>query len=127
MDSAENNLRNKDWPSYKDFSPASDRCLVIECTLWLLFFGPSDPNTHVVAPQPATATANSDIAVSKGWGTAGVNNIDRYRHGKYPGINGQYFDDKGGRVGYNILYADGHVATATSIAEGFKAIQMRNP
>jgi prepilin-type N-terminal cleavage/methylation domain-containing protein/prepilin-type processing-associated H-X9-DG protein len=127
MDSAENGIQNKKWHTYRSWSPPADKALVVECTLWLLFFGPSDPNTHYVAPQPATANAQKDIAVSKGWGTPGVNNLDRYRHGKYPRINGDYFDDKGGRVAFNILYADGHVTTAASINEGFRAIQMREP
>jgi prepilin-type processing-associated H-X9-DG protein len=39
-----------------------------------------------------------------------------------------YFDDKApSRVQYNILYADGHVTTASTIAEGFRSVQMRAP
>jgi prepilin-type processing-associated H-X9-DG protein len=30
-------------------------------------------------------------------------------------------------VKFNILYGDGHVAEAQSIAEGMRAIQMRDP
>jgi len=118
---------NKAYHPYKHWSPPAERCLVIEGTLWLLVAGPTDPTSHVVKPQPATAAGN--IAVANTFGAAGSNNIDRYRHGKLPPVNGDYFDDTPGkgRVAYNILYADGHVITASSIAEGYKAIQMRDP
>ena len=76
------------YRSYREWSPPAERCLVIEATLWLLIAGPTNPATHVVNPQPATINGNK--AVSNTYGAAGSNNIDRYRHGKLPPLNGDY-------------------------------------
>jgi prepilin-type processing-associated H-X9-DG protein len=127
MDSDSNGLQNgnRAWHSYNDFSPASDKCLVIETTLWLLWMTPSDPNTHFIEREPGP---NNTVQSSFAYFTGGWNNIDRYRHGKYPPVEADnFFSNRGGRVSYNILYADGHVSTAQSIKEGFRAMQMRDP
>jgi prepilin-type N-terminal cleavage/methylation domain-containing protein/prepilin-type processing-associated H-X9-DG protein len=63
-----------------------------------------------------------------GSGIAGQNGLDCYRHGKPPGLDkGTQFKTSGGKVAFNILYCDGHVATATDRTEGYKAIRMRFP
>ena len=111
-----------EWPSFKAYSPAAERCLVIEANLWLLWLvGTND--SHTVGAQ---ISYNTGYAI--GWDTPGWNNVDRYRHGKYPPIRTDgYFDPEKGRVGYNILYADGHVSGSQDIADAFRAIQMRVP
>jgi prepilin-type N-terminal cleavage/methylation domain-containing protein/prepilin-type processing-associated H-X9-DG protein len=135
MDSAENNRLNGPFNSsgvpktgswygyhpYKDWSPPAERCLITEATLWLFWLNPTDPATHAVLPEPSVPVTPPELV--PGW-----NNVDRYRHGKYPAaLGGGTYDDKGGRVSYNILYADGHVNTATTIAEAFRSVQMRDP
>jgi prepilin-type N-terminal cleavage/methylation domain-containing protein/prepilin-type processing-associated H-X9-DG protein len=59
----------------------------------------------------------------------GQNGLDTYRHGKNPGLEGGTTRIKanGGKVAYNILYADGHVATSNERKDGYKAIRMRFP
>jgi prepilin-type N-terminal cleavage/methylation domain-containing protein/prepilin-type processing-associated H-X9-DG protein len=110
------------WPLYRAFSPAADRCLVTESNLWLLWVVGTD-NSHVVQPQISYNTA-----YTVGWTTPGWTSIDRYRHGVYPPIKADgYFDDKKGRTGFNQLYADGHVTMCLSIAEGLRGIIMRDP
>jgi prepilin-type processing-associated H-X9-DG protein len=52
---------------------------------------------------------------------------DWYRHGKYPSLNGPQFTSKGGKVSYNLLYCDGHVAQASDKADTYKGIRMRFP
>ena len=121
-DPVENGIVGK-WPKFKSFSPSADRCLVTESNLWLLWLVGTD-GSHKIWPEVSYLINPMPI----GWDTPGWNSIDRYRHGTYPKIlpNG-YFDDKGGRVAYNILFGDGHVSGSNSINDAFKAIQMRDP
>jgi prepilin-type processing-associated H-X9-DG protein len=97
----------------------AERMLLVDSNLWLLCFLASP---GPISPQYATRKAND---------LAGSSNIDRYRHGKVSRVIGSganaAFDLKGGRVGFNILYVDGHAATVSSYLEGYKAIRMRYP
>jgi prepilin-type N-terminal cleavage/methylation domain-containing protein/prepilin-type processing-associated H-X9-DG protein len=52
---------------------------------------------------------------------------DIYRHGKYPPVVGQQFSNQGGKVSYNILYCDGHVATTSDWREAYRAVRQRFP
>ncbi len=120
-DAVENQIVGQ-WPLYRAFSPAADRCLVTESTLWLLWVVGTDA-THVVQPE---ISYNTGYAI--GWTTPGWTSIDRYRHGVYPPIKADgYFDDKKGRTSFNQLYADGHVSTLLSIQDGLRGIIMRDP
>jgi prepilin-type N-terminal cleavage/methylation domain-containing protein/prepilin-type processing-associated H-X9-DG protein len=122
-DPVENGI-NGQWPSFKEYGPAADRCLVVEANLWLMWIVNTD-NSHKVEPLVSYNVNPYPI----GYTTPGWNNIDRYRHGKYPPIRGDgYYDPtKGGRVAYNMLYADGHVSGSQDIADAFRAICMRAP
>jgi len=55
--------------------------------------------------------------------------IDAYRHGKYPPASGDGFSLKltGGKVAFNVLYADGHVGASVDRTEAFRACRMRYP
>ncbi len=59
----------------------------------------------------------------------GQNTLDIYRHGKpgriMPGTT--QFDPKDGKPSYNILYCDGHVSTAITAEEGYRAVRQRFP
>lgn len=117
-----NNVAGKWYPATRWTHP-SDRCLVVEANLWLLGFNPTDDPT--LAPQ-SSAILNRNFPTLKGW-----NNIDRYRHGKYPaqkpGQDGTVYDTTGGKQKFNMLFADGHVSTLQDIKDGYKAIRMKNP
>ena len=74
--------------------------------------------------------ANNDYSS----GTVGASQTmyDFYRHGVNPPVadNTQttgYFSPTGGKIGYNILYADGHVSSPTDREEGYRACRMRYP
>jgi prepilin-type processing-associated H-X9-DG protein/prepilin-type N-terminal cleavage/methylation domain-containing protein len=99
------------------FTMSAERMLACDATLWLLSFVPTSSPTGIL-PQLVGRQNNS---------STGGNNIDRYRHGKYPQPNGAIYPDHNGKVAYNILYVDGHVSTATDIVDGYKAIRMRPP
>jgi prepilin-type processing-associated H-X9-DG protein/prepilin-type N-terminal cleavage/methylation domain-containing protein len=97
----------------------SERLLMADATLWLLGFGPTSGQ---IAQQEVGRVLQD---------SSGQNNIDRYRHGKYPprvsgGTTG-LFARTGGKVAFNVLFADGHAATLFDIREGYKAIRMRYP
>jgi len=54
--------------------------------------------------------------------------IDIYRHGKLPGsIGSNLVDPKGGKVAYNILYADGHVSTERDGKEAYRSVRKKFP
>lgn len=58
--------------------------------------------------------------------------FDFYRHGKYPKVQDStqttgYFFADGGKISYNILYADGHVDSPVDREGGYRACRMRFP
>ena len=57
-------------------------------------------------------------------GVQGQTLVDIYRHGEYPkvsgGVNGT-FDPNGGKIGFNILYCDGHVSTSNDAKNAYLA------
>ena len=59
----------------------------------------------------------------------GQSYYDWHRHGAKPPVlaGTTRFEGKGGKVAFNILYCDGHVATAISKEEGYRAIRQRFP
>jgi prepilin-type processing-associated H-X9-DG protein len=82
-------------------------------------------------PSPAVAS-DSDLPGQptlsvNGTVTAGQSTYDYYRHGSYPRANGATFESKGGKISYNILYFDGHVAKAVTRGEGIVSLRMRWP
>lgn len=95
---------------------ASERLLMVDSTLWLLGFVPT--GSPVLPGQLATRSLA---------GSAGENNIDRYRHGKYPRVLGGRYAPTGGEQRFNVLFVDGHADTLKDIREGYKAIRMRFP
>src|SRR5205085_1880379 len=112
--------------NYSKWAPYADRCLATEANLWLMWVAPTD-TSHVVLPQPADRDSQRAVDTIASYAHPGWNNIDRYRHGKVPKRKsapwgaGQAYDDKdpGGRVKFNMLYADGHVSTVLSIKDAF--------
>jgi prepilin-type N-terminal cleavage/methylation domain-containing protein/prepilin-type processing-associated H-X9-DG protein len=114
------NLPRGNYYPFSKWTPYADKCLVTEATLWLMYVVPTDA-THVVQNQP---TDRVNPSSSAGW-----NNLDRYRHGKYPPQTGATYDaaSQKGQVKINILYADGHVDMALDIRTVYHSFQMRDP
>jgi prepilin-type N-terminal cleavage/methylation domain-containing protein/prepilin-type processing-associated H-X9-DG protein len=104
------------WYKRTQWTKPSDRGLVMDATLWILTFRPIPAPTAPVGQQMGNGVDNNQ---------PGGNNIDRYRHGKYPPYNGTVFSRNLGKEAYNVLFADGHVSTLLSIKDGYKAIRMR--
>jgi prepilin-type N-terminal cleavage/methylation domain-containing protein/prepilin-type processing-associated H-X9-DG protein len=105
------------WYKRAQWTHASERLLMCDANLWVLLFRATD-STHTIPAQTAIRAAQD--------GTAGGNQIDRYRHGKYPAVQGNFFAPTGGQQKFNVVFADGHAATLNDIKEGYKAIRMRD-
>jgi prepilin-type N-terminal cleavage/methylation domain-containing protein/prepilin-type processing-associated H-X9-DG protein len=105
------------------WSQSSNRCLIADSRFWLV--QSRGLSTTAFPPQSTINNINT-------WtpGVSGQTMIDVYRHGKYPPLNSSIasaFSDKGGVVGYNILYADGHVERAITQEAAYRSTRMRFP
>ena len=96
----------------------AERALIVESNLWLLGFIP------VATPRDAVAPQQVQRGLSE---SPGANNIDRYRHGRLPRVEGDVFAATGGRVAFNVAFCDGHVETLRSAAAGYRAVRLRDP
>jgi len=107
------------WWKFTKYSDPSQRALLGDCIASAL---------EAKAPSSATAFQPQPVAGTKQYtnGT-GQTTFDFYRHGKYPRMSNGAFLADGGKVSYNILYCDGHVANVTDRAEAYRSIRMRFP
>ncbi len=105
-----------------DITAQSDRLLVADTNLWLIGMKITDA-AGTLTPQYVYLSVAAEDSASP----AGATNLDCYRHGKYPSANGTRYAAKGGRPSFNVLFADGHASTLSSVQEGYKAIRMRYP
>ncbi|HZZ41809.1 MAG TPA: prepilin-type N-terminal cleavage/methylation domain-containing protein [Tepidisphaeraceae bacterium] len=112
------------WPQTK-WSKPSERCLVTEGLLWLMYINPRITPATAVQPQGILAPS-SRTALYTGNSAAGTLNVDRYRHSRYPvKMSGDYYNDPAAPQAFNMLFADGHVSLLTDIKRAFDAITMR--
>ena len=84
------------------------------------------PDTKVLRGQ--AMLLNNAAAGNWAYGLANTL-VDAYRHGKYPPPSGDgvSYKAEGGKVAFNVLYVDGHVATAVDRTEAFRAVRQRFP
>jgi prepilin-type N-terminal cleavage/methylation domain-containing protein/prepilin-type processing-associated H-X9-DG protein len=108
---------NGTWHKQSAWNKPAQRALVYDSYFWLGLFYQSSLPTNI-RPQYVGRIADFN---------PGGSCIDRYRHGKYPGVAppGNVFDKNGGRVAFNVVFCDCHVESLKSIADGYKAIRMR--
>jgi prepilin-type processing-associated H-X9-DG protein len=99
----------------------AERCLVADSVYWLVESERVDPATGMVG-QGDLSNGSATFFVT------GSTTIDAYRHGKYPPrASGTQFKLDGGKILFNILYVDGHVAGSADRPEAFRATRMRYP
>jgi prepilin-type N-terminal cleavage/methylation domain-containing protein/prepilin-type processing-associated H-X9-DG protein len=128
------------WQRAKAWSHSQERMLVADSKFWESLSN-SPPATGypagsngwpmAVYPQPILSNSSLDAATGHQF-DASTSCVDMYRHGKAPGLisfNGgpYFFDPSGGKVAYNILYADGHVSKASDGREAYRSIRMKFP
>jgi prepilin-type N-terminal cleavage/methylation domain-containing protein/prepilin-type processing-associated H-X9-DG protein len=58
---------------------------------------------------------------------AGLTYVDLYRHGRYPPPGTGFFQKTGGKVGFNMLFGDGHVSTSNDPSDAYRWIRMKFP
>lgn len=121
------------WWKLKDYSNPSDRALIADSGSWILEAMPV-PAHGIVASQKlyyVLSPSNTEYATAPGPSTTGQTTFDWYRHGEVPRVAvagpGGYFSNVGGKVRYNILYVDGHVAMHNDRIESYKSIRRRYP
>lgn len=100
------------------------RCLVADSQYWLAECEPPPPN-GVLPGQKLYDPGSVTYSLS------GQTMIDVYRHGKFPpvrvaGASG-YYNTIGGKVAFNILWADNHVTTESDRRVAYRALRMRFP
>jgi prepilin-type processing-associated H-X9-DG protein len=102
----------------------AERALVADSLFW-----EADANTVDDKDSLLGQALMLNDTASGNWAFAKNNTtVDAYRHGKYPPrADNKSHTVKGGRVGYNILYVDGHVNRSTDRTEAFRSLRMRFP
>jgi len=115
----------------KAWTRSSERLLLADSKFWLAsaeYVAPRASYYSCVNPQPIIANSSTFLATAVAHQfDAGTTVVDIYRHGKYPSIAGYLFSPVGGKIAYNILYADGHVATSSEGVDAYKSIRMKFP
>ena len=98
----------------------SQRVVIGDSLFWLIESS-KVPDTGVIPGQKMLTNSGSIYA-------SGGTCIDMYRHGKYPPAGaGGFFQPNGGKVAFNMLYADGHVTTEIHRDQAYRATRLRFP
>lgn len=119
------------WPKAKDYARnGSQRMLIADGKLWLAASGrpptmPTYPPAVVAQPEFSNSSAGNGNTLGP---VPTQTLVDIYRHGKYPNKTAAgTLDPYGGKVAYNILYADGHVGQAVDGREAYFSMRMKFP
>ena len=107
------------------YTRASDRALIGDAQFWSL--------ESQAVPLSGAIPGQKFFDATNTWYTPynGQSTMDMYRHGRFPavevsGTTGRY-KSTGGKVAYNVLFCDGHVATLNDRESGYRATRMRFP
>jgi prepilin-type processing-associated H-X9-DG protein len=114
------------WYKAKQWTQPAERCLVADSLFWLI-----EARPPLNPPQMAGQFTLNNGITGTSWaaadGTHGTM-FDWYRHGKYPPLMApDEYASKGGKVAYNVLFADFHVATQIDQATSYKIVRMKYP
>jgi prepilin-type processing-associated H-X9-DG protein len=109
------------WYKISQITKPAERAFLGDA--WYYFLkAPTAPGSIAGIPgQPLMTISAGDRLAT------GATTFDFYRHGAYPKSNGSTFEVNGGKLAYNILYFDGHVAKAVDKVDAYKALRMRFP
>ena len=103
----------------------AERCLISDALFWQVSAEKVIPSVGMIGQGLATNTAAVSTYTFSDCNTT----IDAYRHGKYPAASGDGVSLRkdGGKVSFNILFADGHVGNLVDRTQAFKAVRQRYP
>jgi prepilin-type N-terminal cleavage/methylation domain-containing protein/prepilin-type processing-associated H-X9-DG protein len=115
------------WYKLRSWTRASERMLVADGRFWIV--------ETQAAPLNKQVPGQGLYQDQQTWGSPnddGQTLYDFYRHGKFPteilgSGNTARYSPNGGKVAFNILYADGHVSTSNLREEAYHAARMRFP
>lgn len=112
------------WYKFSQFTHPSDRALLGDCLFWLMEALPPLPPPNFAGQYYLGNQGTWASELDGGYETT----FDFYRHGTYPKlIASDLFDRKGGKVGFNVLFCDGHVATMIDRQSAYQVVRMRYP
>jgi prepilin-type N-terminal cleavage/methylation domain-containing protein/prepilin-type processing-associated H-X9-DG protein len=121
------------WYKMGNYTMAAERALVGDSRAFVLEAMRVSGPSNFCGQANLTALSNVNQA-STFWTSfsqnpdTGQSSYDYYRHGKYPpAMTANQFSPNGGKIAYNVLFADGHVENLQSREQGFKAARMRYP
>lgn len=103
----------------------AERILIADSRFWVADSNPAQADGGVPTQSVLVNLASVGIYSAPNQST-----IDLYRHGKYPPRHptiANTFSNRGGRIAYNALFADGHVSMLDDHRTAFKGIRMRYP
>jgi prepilin-type N-terminal cleavage/methylation domain-containing protein len=118
-------IQNGTWWKLNKYAPSAQRALIGDCYNYFL-----TANNATVANLWTGQHVVSDLTAD-GYSSdaTGQCTFDVYRHGKYPPLAGtnSAYKNNGGKVAFNILYADMHAVTVVDRAEAYRSIRMKYP
>ena len=113
------------WYKLKAWTRPAERALLADSRFWLIE-AQAAPLSKVIPGQGTFSNATTWSASDGGNG--GQTTFDFYRHGSYPKkIENDRFSPNGGKISYNVLFADGHVANLVLREEAYRIARMRFP
>jgi prepilin-type processing-associated H-X9-DG protein len=116
------------WYKYKAYTNAADRALVGDCRAYVLEAAKATSASSFIGQVNILTIGSGQFWASNGPISPGESSYDYYRHGKYPPLaSATQYSPNGGQIGYNVMFADGHVSKLLSREDGFKAARMRWP
>jgi len=112
--------KHKWWKQKTYGINGANKALVADSRFWAL--------TSAAAPASGVLPQQPYIQNQTDFNGSNQTYADIYRHGKYPPVvSGQKFSNIGGKVAFNVLYCDGHVATTTDWKEAYRSVRQRFP
>jgi len=105
----------------------AERALVADAAFWLLEVQAAPLNGQIPGQKFYEVTTTWYAPIGNGQTL-----YDFYRHGKFPapdpaGAAPGVYRSSGGKVGYNVLFVDGHVSTLNDREQGYRAGRLRYP